>query len=129
MPEIKVGRWWTRNGGAAIVARSSENMWEGFTSEGHISWFTSGCWRRDAAPHPWDLVEYLGPLEEENSKPEPTLVPQGISRRDYFAAMAMHGILIHSASNWPIDKTPESLCGCAVQTADALITELDREGK
>lgn len=57
---------------------------------------------------------------------EPTL-----SRRDYFAAMAMQGCLAYSEvnpnrGNWQENFSPESLASQCVIWADALIAELDR---
>lgn len=52
----------------------------------------------------------------------PTIKPECVSRRDYFAAMAMQGLLtarIVSGSNMRL----------AVEAADALIAELDKEDK
>lgn len=60
----------------------------------------------------WDIVE----------KGDSKNIPRGVSRRDYFAAMAMQGLLmarIVSGSNMRL----------AVEAADVLIAELDKKDK
>lgn len=45
----------------------------------------------------------------------------GLTKREYFAAMALQGLL----SNPQLDKTIAEICSLAVQTSDSLIRTLD----
>ena len=48
----------------------------------------------------------------------------GLSKREYFSAMAMHGLMANSAV---INNSDEILAKYAVNAADALIAELNRQ--
>lgn len=47
-----------------------------------------------------------------------------LTKREYFAAMAMQGILANSAVY--LDKTDMNITGVSVKMADVLITELNK---
>lgn len=47
----------------------------------------------------------------------------GLTKREYFAGLAMQGIL-SSPEGW--ENSPESMARCAVAGADALLAELGR---
>lgn len=63
--EVKPGRWKLRNGGEAIVLCHGGMMawpWRGLM-DGHVmSWSWDGMF--GMVPGPFDLVEYVGPVEE-----------------------------------------------------------------
>lgn len=50
---------------------------------------------------------------------------RGLSKREYFAAMAMQGMLVNNSAMNP-DKPYENISYCAVAAADALINELNK---
>lgn len=57
-------------------------------------------------------------------------IPQGLTERKYFAALAMQGLLANSVFNNPKDQngpiTVSGLCGIAVIYADALVDRLNK---
>lgn len=68
--EIKIGRWRERGGGVArVVERNKQKctyLWFGADSLGWSSlWTGEGRWLANDAQHEHDLIEYLGPLEDD----------------------------------------------------------------
>ena len=58
----------------------------------------------------------------------------GLTKREYFAAMAMQGILCHKGISWKISQEKEVLIELttakdAIAEADALLAELEKEPK
>ena len=69
-PEITPGRWHERGGGVArVVGRDKRRRtypWHGTDSLGWPSvWTSDGWWLPHGAQHDHDLVEYLGPLDDD----------------------------------------------------------------
>lgn len=67
---MKPGRWRERGGGVAIVLErdvdDSVYPWLGTDSVNCVScWRDNGLWHWDGMPSIYDLVKYLGPLEEK----------------------------------------------------------------
>jgi len=64
----------------------------------------------------------------------PTTAPEtyyGLTKREYFAAMAMQGILCHKGISWKISREKEVLIELttakdAIAEADSLIAELSK---
>jgi hypothetical protein len=48
----------------------------------------------------------------------------GLNKREYFAAMAMQGIIV---ADGDIEYSPEQAAGCAIDFADSLIRVLEKE--
>ena len=58
----------------------------------------------------------------ETLKPVPLGTLSGLTKREYFAAMAIQGLCTHSGDY----HTPENLASDAVMYADALLKELEK---
>lgn len=72
--EVKPGRWRERGGGIAIVEErlhpTNSFQWFGRDSLHCASlWHDDGWWLRPGLQHQHDLVEYLGPEEQDEGKP------------------------------------------------------------
>lgn len=57
-----------------------------------------------------------------------TIVSLGLTKREYFAAMAMQGILAANFPQGPSQDDRNSAANYAVVIADALLEALNREG-
>lgn len=71
--QLMVGRWRERGGGVATVedrcTYNSDYQWTGRGSDGLLTdWRQNGLWLRTGQPSKYDLIEYLGPLEEGAKK-------------------------------------------------------------
>lgn len=66
------------------------------------------------------------PVTEHDEEEYPFVKP-GLSKREYFAAMAMQAIIAanHSKDNGPT-LSPDVITLCATRYADALLTELSK---
>ena len=67
--EMKIGHWKQRDGRTAIVqfAQPLDHWpWKGVDAHGRAnSWQNDGCCVTVFHPHDSDLIEYLGPLEDD----------------------------------------------------------------
>lgn len=73
----------------------------------------------DEAAFPRDAVRFSSPEERDN-----TLLPTqwGLTKREYFAAMAMQGLAPHYAQGG--NSMAKNVARLAVENADALLAEL-----
>lgn len=67
------------------------------------------------------------PLPLGNENIDPTVA--GLTKREYFAAMAMQGMLALGPIQGQIDASVIGQCKHAVRVADALLVELEKESQ
>jgi hypothetical protein len=69
--------------------------------------------------------DYAFPNTIDESVPnQPSITIGGLTKREYFAALAMQGILANDST--PKDVTFQEVCYRAAMQADALIEELNK---
>jgi hypothetical protein len=66
--------------------------------------------------------------DPDTRKPIGTLAHRGLSKREYFAALAMQGLIAsETANDFDRSRTPEDVAKLAVDQADMLIEALNGE--
>lgn len=73
MRDVKPGRWQMRNGRTVTVEDRKGHWlhpWRGSDNNGvRYSWGDCGEWYHASYPSGFDLVEYLGPIEQTGGEP------------------------------------------------------------
>jgi hypothetical protein len=83
-----------------------------------------------------DKIEQNGTMENKKSAAYPVDIQKGLTKREYFAGLAMQGLLANSGgviqanemsgTGW-CNGDAESMAQLCIESADALLKELDKE--
>ena len=126
------GRYRTRHGQTAYVVNTASynsRVWQGVLLGGFESWFLNGQWNPNGTEteSALDLVEYLGPIDGEEPKPDANK-----ERRERIATAVLSGIYaaqpMPDYADEPVNKIERrDRVEEAILAADALIAELNKE--
>lgn len=132
--ELKLGRYKMRNGNIAVITELDPHNPLRLVAEGNFEgtrrkndWYPDGKFL-SAQISNFDLVEYLGPVEPEIKRIDDMLPDLGkkpsvnlpVGMWDWYAGMALQGILTNNNSFW--DKA-EVIAKSAGKYADAMMEE------
>lgn len=79
--------------------------------------------------NPDDLLNQKPEWGQHPDKAHSVYLRSGLTKREYFAAIAMQGLIAGCYSGNNIGFTPYGNCVAAVEYANALINELNKETK